>query len=212
MAGRRVDGDAGERHHLGGDQRGHRERDAERRRLPDRARPTCRRGPRTARSTPARPGSSARPRALGFSAQRMAAIARDAKPSQTTCLLVARKGKVVGEWNWRGRRARDPARGVLGDQVDHQHPGRDGAGRRRPRHRRPGQALHRGMAGHQVTRGHHPRHPQQRQRPLLGRRHRLRRPAPGRGPHPVRDRPGAAVPARPRSGPTTTPPSRPSTG
>jgi CubicO group peptidase (beta-lactamase class C family) len=30
----------------------------------------------------------------------MAAIARDAKPSQTTCLLVARQGKVVGEWNW----------------------------------------------------------------------------------------------------------------
>ena len=44
---------------------------------------------------------SAKPRELGFSARRMAAIARDAKPSQTTCLLVARRGKVVGEWNWR---------------------------------------------------------------------------------------------------------------
>lgn len=42
----------------------------------------------------------ARPRAMGFDAQRMAAIARDAKPSKTTCLLVARKGMVVGEWNW----------------------------------------------------------------------------------------------------------------
>ena len=43
----------------------------------------------------------AQPRALGFDAQRMAAIARDARPSRTTCLLVARQGKVVGEWNWR---------------------------------------------------------------------------------------------------------------
>ena len=43
-----------------------------------------------------------RPRALGFDAQRMEAIARDARPSKTTCLLVARKGQVVGEWNWGG--------------------------------------------------------------------------------------------------------------
>jgi CubicO group peptidase (beta-lactamase class C family) len=42
-----------------------------------------------------------RPRALGFNAQRMEAIAQDARPSQSTCLLVARRGKVVGEWNWR---------------------------------------------------------------------------------------------------------------
>ena len=51
------------------------------------------------------PGESwerVRPRAMGFNAQRMEAIARDARPSQSTCLLVARKGKVVGEWNWRG--------------------------------------------------------------------------------------------------------------
>ena len=41
-----------------------------------------------------------RPRALGFSSRRMEAIARDARPSKSTCLLVARKGKVVGEWNW----------------------------------------------------------------------------------------------------------------
>ena len=30
----------------------------------------------------------------------MRRIARDAKANETTCLLVARKGKVVGEWNW----------------------------------------------------------------------------------------------------------------
>jgi CubicO group peptidase (beta-lactamase class C family) len=44
----------------------------------------------------------ARPRALGFNAQMMEAIARDARSSKSTCLLVARKGKVVGEWNWGG--------------------------------------------------------------------------------------------------------------
>src|SRR5829696_7443884 len=51
------------------------------------------------------PGESwarVRPRAMGFNAQRMEAIAQDARPSQSTCLLVARRGKVVGEWNWRG--------------------------------------------------------------------------------------------------------------
>jgi CubicO group peptidase (beta-lactamase class C family) len=50
------------------------------------------------------PGDSwerARPRALGFDPRRLAAIAQQAKPSRTTCLLVARKGKVVGEWSWR---------------------------------------------------------------------------------------------------------------
>ena len=50
------------------------------------------------------PGDSwerARPRALGFDPRRLASIAQQAKPSRTTCLLVARKGKVVGEWNWR---------------------------------------------------------------------------------------------------------------
>jgi CubicO group peptidase (beta-lactamase class C family) len=38
----------------------------------------------------------------------MEAIARDARPSRSTCLLVARKGKVVGEWNWRGVDADTP--------------------------------------------------------------------------------------------------------
>ena len=149
------------------------------------------------------PGDSwerARPRALGFDPKRLEAIAQQARPSRTTCLLVARKGKVVGEWNWRETDPETPrevfsvtksitstlvgmaqAEGDL--DID-----------------QPGQALHRGMAGHQVTRGHHPRHPQQRQRPLLGRRQRLRQPAPGRGPHPVRRRPEAAVPARPGLG------------
>jgi CubicO group peptidase (beta-lactamase class C family) len=42
------------------------------------------------------------PRSMGFDPRRMAAIARAARPSLSTCLLVARQGKVVGEWNWRG--------------------------------------------------------------------------------------------------------------
>jgi hypothetical protein len=91
-------------------------------------------------------------------------------------------------------RARDAARGLLGDQVDHQHPGRPGAGRRRPRHRRPRPALRPGVARHEVPPGHDPRPPQQRQRPVLGHRHRLRRPAAGRGPHAARDRPRPALP------------------
>jgi CubicO group peptidase (beta-lactamase class C family) len=40
------------------------------------------------------------PAAMGFDPRLMRRIARAAKPSETTCLLVARKGKVVGEWNW----------------------------------------------------------------------------------------------------------------
>jgi CubicO group peptidase (beta-lactamase class C family) len=31
----------------------------------------------------------------------MRQIAQAARPSETTCLLVARKGRIVGEWNWR---------------------------------------------------------------------------------------------------------------
>ena len=51
---------------------------------------------------PAESWERARPRALGFDPARMQAIARAARPSQTTCLLVVRQGKVAGEWNWRG--------------------------------------------------------------------------------------------------------------
>ncbi len=51
---------------------------------------------------PAEEWETARPRALGFDPGRMKAIAKHARASQTTCLLVARHGKVVGEWNWRG--------------------------------------------------------------------------------------------------------------
>jgi CubicO group peptidase (beta-lactamase class C family) len=40
------------------------------------------------------------PASMGFDPKVLRRIARAAKPSQTTCLLVARKGKVVGEWNW----------------------------------------------------------------------------------------------------------------
>ena len=41
------------------------------------------------------------PAKLGFDPVAMRRIARDARANGTTCLLVARKGKVVGEWNWR---------------------------------------------------------------------------------------------------------------
>jgi CubicO group peptidase (beta-lactamase class C family) len=40
------------------------------------------------------------PAKLGFDPTAMRRIARDAKAQGTTCLLVARKGRVVGEWNW----------------------------------------------------------------------------------------------------------------
>jgi CubicO group peptidase (beta-lactamase class C family) len=40
------------------------------------------------------------PASMGFDPEVMRRIARAARSSQTTCLLVARKGKVVGEWNW----------------------------------------------------------------------------------------------------------------
>ena len=49
------------------------------------------------------PGSEwvrADPASMGFDPKVLRRIARAAKPSQTTCLLVARKGKVVAEWNW----------------------------------------------------------------------------------------------------------------
>jgi CubicO group peptidase (beta-lactamase class C family) len=57
---------------------------------------------------PAQAWASGNPRALGFDPQRMEAIARAARPSQTTCLLVARKGQVVGEWNYGGVDADTP--------------------------------------------------------------------------------------------------------
>ncbi len=57
------------------------------------------------------PGDSwlhADPARLGFDPRAMKRIARDAKATGTTCLLVARKGKVVGEWNWRNVAADTP--------------------------------------------------------------------------------------------------------
>jgi CubicO group peptidase (beta-lactamase class C family) len=48
------------------------------------------------------------PAKLGFDPKAMRRLARAAKPSGTTCLLVARKGKVVGEWNWGGVAADAP--------------------------------------------------------------------------------------------------------
>ena len=50
----------------------------------------------------------AKPQKLGFDPTVMNQIARAARPSQTTCLLVARKGRIVGEWNWRGVPATTP--------------------------------------------------------------------------------------------------------
>src|SRR5690242_9540772 len=38
---------------------------------------------------------------LGFDPRAVRRIARDAKAQGTTCLLVARQGRVVGEWNWK---------------------------------------------------------------------------------------------------------------
>ena len=167
--------------------------------LPDGTRPTCPRGPRTAPSTRATRGSAPGPgRWASTRGGWPRSPARQAVPDHLPA------GRPQGQGRRRvelaRRRPRDPARGVLGDQVDHQHAGRAW---RRPTATststtRP--ALHRGVAGHQVTHGDDPRPPQQRQRPLLGRRQRLRRPAPGRGPHAVRDRPEAAVPARPGLG------------
>ncbi len=48
------------------------------------------------------------PATLGFDPRAMRRIARDAKANGTTCLLVARKGKVVGEWNWQQVAAESP--------------------------------------------------------------------------------------------------------
>ncbi len=65
-------------------------------------------------TTPGRavfPGSTwarAKPAALGFDAGAMRRIAREAKATGTTCLLVVRKGRIVGEWNWRGLSAETP--------------------------------------------------------------------------------------------------------
>ena len=50
----------------------------------------------------------AEPEKLGFDPTVLKQIARAARPSQTTCLLVARKGRIVGEWNWRNIPATTP--------------------------------------------------------------------------------------------------------
>ncbi len=57
---------------------------------------------------PGKTWETAEPEELGFDPGRMQAIARAAKPSKTTCLLVARQGRVVGEWNWGGVDANTP--------------------------------------------------------------------------------------------------------
>ena len=45
------------------------------------------------------------PAALGFDQARLDAIAAKAKAAQSNCLMVTRKGQVVGEWYWNGKTA-----------------------------------------------------------------------------------------------------------
>src|SRR5262245_13380583 len=48
------------------------------------------------------------PAALGFDQAKLDAIAAKAKAAQSNCLMVTRKGQVVGEWYWNGRTAEQP--------------------------------------------------------------------------------------------------------
>ena len=204
--------DPSERHHLGGDERG----------APSPAAPSDA-FPTPAVDLPTRaadgtvyPGETweqARPRALGFDAQRMEAIARDARPSRTH--VPARRPQGQGRRRVelaRGRR-RDAARGLLGDQVDHQHPGRawrrptatststtgPSATSRSGAARSPGRSRIRDILSNVSGRfwdlgTDYGDLPQAQDRTQFA------------------DRPEPAVPARARCGPTTTRPSRPSTG
>ena len=45
---------------------------------------------------------------MGFDQAKLDAIAGRAEKAGSNCLLVTRKGKVVGEWNWKGRTADTP--------------------------------------------------------------------------------------------------------
>ena len=68
-------------------------------------------GPARAKDGTTYPGETwqhADPAKLGFDPRAMKGIARQAKATGTTCLLVARKGKVVGEWNWQDVTADTP--------------------------------------------------------------------------------------------------------
>ena len=113
----------------------------------------------------------------------MAAIAQQARPSRTTCLLVARKGKVVGEWNWRDTDPETPrevfsvTKSITSTLVGMAQADGD------LDIDQPAKRYIEEWRGTKSRDGDDPRHPQQRQRPLLGRRQRLRQPAPGRGPH-----------------------------
>ena len=49
--------------------------------------------------------AKARPASLGFDQAKLGTIARRAEEAGSNCLLVARKGKIVGEWYWNGRTA-----------------------------------------------------------------------------------------------------------
>lgn len=57
---------------------------------------------------PARKLPTISPRAAGVDPMVLEQIARDARRAGSTCLLVARRGKVVGEWYWHGGAADQP--------------------------------------------------------------------------------------------------------
>ncbi len=64
--------------------------------------------PRAATTYPGTTWEYAAPADLGFRPGRLDALAADARRAGSTCLLVARRGKVVGEWDWRGLDADQP--------------------------------------------------------------------------------------------------------
>ncbi len=60
--------------------------------------------------TPSAPTEQPRvdPASLGFDPDRLAELAAQAEQAGSTCFLVAREGRVVGEWYWQGSSATAP--------------------------------------------------------------------------------------------------------
>lgn len=54
------------------------------------------------------PAPTAAPAELGFDAARLRALAVEARKDRSSCFLVAREGRVAGEWNWQGTAADTP--------------------------------------------------------------------------------------------------------
>ena len=77
------------------------------------------------------------PAAAGFDASELAQIAALARRGHSNCLVVVRRGKLVGRVVLQRHRAEHRAGRVLGDEVVREHARRHRAGRRRPAHRRP---------------------------------------------------------------------------